>query len=179
MEWLITNRKMFKTEEEFLNRLEEESKKKVRKIILREKDLLNEEFEKLYLKIKVRIKGDCILIINSNIDIYKKYKEEYLHLPFKEFLKYKKKLNEKVGVSIHSLEEGIEAYKRGASYILASNIYKTECKKFKKGMGTKFIEDLKKGVKCPVIALGGITEKNKEEVIKAGADGIARMSFYK
>ncbi|MGL4847793.1 MAG: thiamine phosphate synthase, partial [Clostridium sp.] len=109
MEWLITNRKMFKTEEAFLNRLEEVSKKKVGKIILREKDLSNEEFEKLYLKIKEKIKDDCTLIINSNIDIYKKYKEEYLHLPFREFLKYEKIQNEKVGVSIHSLEEGIEA----------------------------------------------------------------------
>lgn len=177
MEWFITNRKLTKSEEDYLDIIENLSKR-VNYIIFREKDLLDREYEALYLKVKEKINSKCTLIINSNIYVYKKYNEEILHLSFEKFLKYKKYFNERVGVSIHSVEEGKVADRLGADYILASNIYETKCKIGKKGKGIKFIKELKENIKCPIIALGGIDDKNKEEVLNSGAIGIATMSYY-
>lgn len=177
MEWFITNRKLVKTEKEYL-RIIENISKKVDYIILREKDLIDSDYEKLYLKVKAKVKKECVLIINSNIYVYKKYNEKILHLSFIDFLKYKRDINEKIGVSIHSLEEAQIAEKLGAAYVLASNIYETKCKSGKRGKGVEFIDELINHVRCPVIALGGITNENKEMVLNSGAAGIATMSYH-
>ncbi len=88
----------------------------------------------------------------------------------------KKKFN--VGVSVHSLEEGIMADKKGCSYILASHIFPTKCKDGLKPKGVEFIQELKKVVTCPIIALGGISPENAQSVIDSGAHGVALMSTF-
>jgi thiamine-phosphate pyrophosphorylase len=81
-------------------------------------------------------------------------------------------------VSVHSLEEGIEADKRGADYILASHIFPTKCKEDLPPKGVGFIKDLAQHVTCKIVALGGINEKNYKEVIESGAHAIALMSYF-
>lgn len=147
-------------------------------IILREKDLSSEDFEKLYNDIVKVINPHCKLIINSKIDVYKKVNGYGLHLPYKEFLKYEKENNEVVGVSVHSVEEAINADKGGATYILASHIFPTKCKEGLEPKGIDFIKEIREKVSCKIIALGGITLENKDRVIEAGADKVAMMSCF-
>lgn len=177
MIYLITNRNLV-SEEKYLERIEFASYNGVNNIILREKDLDDKEFMELYFKIKNRISPNCNLIINSKIKVFKEVKESFLHLPFKEFLNYKKEGYEKIGVSVHSLQEGIEADRRGADYILASHIFPTKCKDGLEPKGVKFIKELTQNVNCKIIALGGINENNYKEVLEAGADGVALMSYF-
>lgn len=86
------------------------------------------------------------------------------------------KINRKIGVSVHSVDEAIEVEKLGANYILAGHIYETKCKEGLKGRGETFIKDIRKKVSILIIAIGGITDKNTANVIKSGATGIAIMS---
>lgn len=177
MIYLITNRNLV-SEEKYLECIEYASYNGVKNVILREKDLDDKEFTELYYKVKERINPSCNLIINSKIKVFKEVKEDFLHLPFNDFLNYKKEGYEKIGVSVHSLEEGIESDKRGADYILASHIFATKCKEGLEPKGVEFIKELSQNVNCKIIALGGINENNYKEVIEAGADGVALMSYF-
>ncbi|MGL4773542.1 MAG: thiamine phosphate synthase [Clostridium sp.] len=176
MIYLITNRHLV-SKERYLKVIEEASLGGVEIIILREKDLDERELEKIFWEIKERVLDSTKIIINSNIECAKRVKAYGIHLPFNDFLSYENNGDFVVGVSIHTLQEGIEAYKRGANYILASNIYETRCKEGVKGKGIEFIKELKKNIKIPIIALGGINNSNCKEVIDAKADGVGVMSY--
>lgn len=177
MIYLITNRHLV-SEEKYLKTLREASLAGVDRIILREKDLNDEELERLYYKIKELVSGNTEIIINSNMKIFEKVKESNVHLSFKDFMNLENKNKFNVGVSVHSVEEGIEASERGCSYILASHIFPTKCKDGLKPKGVEFIQELKKVVTCPIIALGGISTENAQSVIDAGAHGVALMSTF-
>ncbi|SHJ30283.1 thiamine-phosphate pyrophosphorylase [Clostridium cavendishii DSM 21758] len=177
MIYLITNRNLA-IKEKYLAVLKEASYNGINNIILREKDLADIEFEELYRLVKKSINPKCNLIINSKLNVFNRVKENTIHLPFKEFLSYNPNRIVEVGVSVHTLEEGIEADKRGAKYILASHIYETKCKEGLEPKGIEYIRRLKNNVKCQIIALGGINEKNYKDVLNAGADGIALMSYF-
>ena len=175
--FLITNRKLV-NREKYFNTIEEAGKYGVKNIILREKDLSTEELIEVYIKIRDLVPEETNIIINSNIEATRILKEKFIHLSFKDF---KRNLEEvkslEVGVSVHSILEAIEADRLGASYILVSPIFETQCKKDVTPKGINFIKEIKEKVNCKVIALGGINELNFKEVLGAGADDFACMSL--
>lgn len=175
--FLITNRKLV-NRERYFNTIEEAGKYGVKNIILREKDLSTEELIEVYIKIKELVPEETNIIINSNIEATMILKEKFIHLSFKDF---KRNLEEvkslQVGVSVHSILEALEADRLGASYILVSPIFETQCKKDVTPNGINFIKEIKEKVNCKVIALGGINELNFKEVFGAGADDFACMSL--
>ena len=175
--FLITNRKLV-NREKYFNTIEEAGKYGVKNIILREKDLSTEELIEVYIKIKGLVPEKTNIIINSNIEAARILKEKFIHLSFNDF---KRNLEEikflQVGVSVHSILEAIEADRLGASYILVSPIFETQCKKGVIPKGSSFIKEIKEKVNCKVIALGGINELNFKEVLEAGADDFACMSL--
>lgn len=173
--YLITNRNLV-SEEKYFKTIIEASKAGIDKIILREKDLSDEGYKQLYHKVKLLVNNETKIIINSKISVFKEVDGDILHLPFKEFMKLEK-IEGRVGVSVHSIEEAIIADKKGAAYVLASHIFETKCKEGLKPKGIEFIKDLRKNISCKIIALGGINTENYKEIIHAGADGIAIMSL--
>lgn len=147
-------------------------------IILREKDLPFEELRLMAEKIKDIIADKNVrLIINGNIEVARKMKTAGFHIGFEKFMKQKYKFDGLLGVSVHSLEEAVLAEKNGANYILAGHVYETDCKKGLKPRGVEFIKSITSSVNIPVIALGGIDEKNVKQVLSSGADGVAVMSY--
>ena len=175
--FLITNRKLV-NREKYFNTIEEAGKYGVKNIILREKDLSTEELIEVYIKIRELVPEETNIIINSNIEATMILKEKFIHLSFKDF---KRNLEEvkslQVGVSVHSILEALEADRLGASYILVSPIFETQCKKDVTPKGINFIKEIKEKVNCKVIALGGINEHNFKEVLGAGAGDFACMSL--
>lgn len=77
-----------------------------------------------------------------------------------------------VGVSASSLNQATTLAQEGADYVLVGPLYRSA-----KGPGDESGVDLvrlvKKRVKVPVIAFGGITTANASEAVTAGADGVA------
>ena len=87
-------------------------------------------------------------------------------------------LHKKIGCSIHSVEEAVEAQKLGASYITAGHIYATDCKKGLPPRGLEFLENVCKAVKIPVYAIGGIHPGTGQlnEIMEHGSAGGCIMS---
>ena len=80
------------------------------------------------------------------------------------------------GVSVHSVDEAIKVEMAGATFIVAGNIYETDCKKGLPGKGLKYLEEICSAVSIPVYAIGGINDSNIDAVIEAGAEGGCIMS---
>jgi thiazole tautomerase (transcriptional regulator TenI) len=80
------------------------------------------------------------------------------------------------GCSIHSLEEAIIAQNGGADYLLYGHVFDSSSKKGLHPRGLKELAMIKQAVNIPVLAIGGITPENTQEVLQTNADGIAVMS---
>ncbi|WIF94027.1 thiamine phosphate synthase [Caminicella sporogenes] len=177
MLYLITNRKLIK-QGNLYSIVESAVIGGIDRVILREKDL---SYEKLLLTASILkpilSKYNVPLIINTNLEVAKSLNADGFHIGFQNIKNKKIEFKGILGISVHNLEEAIAAENLGADYLLAGHIYKTDCKKGLKPKGIKLIKDIKANVNIPVIALGGINEKNAPEVISAGADGIAVMSY--
>ena len=83
-----------------------------------------------------------------------------------------------IGVSVHSVEEALEAEALGASYLIAGHIYATDCKKGLPARGTGFLRAVCEAADIPVYGIGGIhlDEAQIKEVLGCGAAGGCIMS---
>ena len=81
-----------------------------------------------------------------------------------------------IGCSTHSLAQALQAQSQGADYIAVGSIYPTLSKEKTTVVGLQTLQQIKKAVTVPVIAIGGINEGNIKEVIRAGAEGVAVIS---
>jgi thiamine-phosphate pyrophosphorylase len=175
--YLITNRKLA-ADGNFFGIIDQAIAGGIDAIILREKDLPGNILLKYALKLKEIIAGRrVLLIINNNLEVANALPADGYHTNYDNFMQKQEIFNGYKGVSVHNLDEAIKAEKSGASYILASHIFATDCKKGLKPKGLQLIRDIKRNVSIPVIALGGISPQNSNQVLDAGADGIAVMSY--
>lgn len=142
-------------------------------VILREKDLPEDEYEAMAKKV-MEFCPDVIL--HTYISSAKKMGCKRIHLPM-HILKTADLSDFKtVGVSVHSIEEAVEAQKLGATYITAGHIFKTDCKKGVAPRGLSFLKSVCGCVDIPVMAIGGISPENAAETINMGAAGVCVMS---
>ena len=174
----VTNRSLCK--EDFLVRIEKIAKTEAAGIILREKDLSEEEYRTLAEKILTicqKQKMQCILHTYTNIA--GKLACNAIHLPMSILRTLPEKERDTfriLGASCHSLEEAVEAEKLGCTYITAGHIYETDCKKGLPGRGIGFLKQICETVSIPVYAIGGISAENIREIKNAGAAGGCIMS---
>lgn len=159
---------------------------KVDILILREKDLTEDEYERLAIQVlETCRKAGIKLICHTFLRAARNIGCAAVHLTLCDFLRHQKELGdfETVGVSIHSLEEAIlvqEVFQkqRLQGYLTASNIFETACKEGVPGKGTRFLSEICREVTLPVYALGGITAENEDLIRRTGAAGACRMSDY-
>lgn len=83
-----------------------------------------------------------------------------------------------VGTSVHSREEAAEALRLGATYLTAGHIYSTDCKKGVPPRGLSFLKEICRMSPVPVYAIGGIHLGTGQltEVLSCGAAGGCIMS---
>ncbi|CAG9622588.1 thiazole tautomerase TenI [Sutcliffiella rhizosphaerae] len=82
----------------------------------------------------------------------------------------------KVGRSVHSLEEGLQAEREGADFVIYGHIYRTDSKPGIAPQGLQKLRETTRVLDIPVIAIGGIIPENVSEVLATGARGVAVMS---
>jgi thiamine-phosphate pyrophosphorylase len=83
----------------------------------------------------------------------------------------------RIGVSVHSLPEAIEAELKGADWVVFGPVYDTPSKRpFGPPQGLERLERVAHEVRLPVVAIGGITPDRVREVLHAGARGVAVIS---
>ncbi|MCQ4636065.1 thiamine phosphate synthase [Anaerovorax odorimutans] len=150
-------------------------------LILREKDLSEDEYEILARRVQEACQAAGIqLICHTFAEAARKIGCGSLHLPLPLLLEKQGELGDfsLIGASVHSLEEARLAQQAGANYVTASNIYETGCKAGLPGKGTAFLKEICAETSMEVFALGGITDENEGEIRAAGAQGACRMSGY-
>lgn len=172
----VTNRKL--CDGDFFEKIRLIAAAKPYAVILREKDLSEEEYEKTAVRVKeICERYNTNFIINSFYDTAEKIGVKAIHLPLPIFRNFKRNdFFEKVGTSVHSESEAEEAERLGADYIICGHVFETECKKELAPRGLEFVKRVSDAVNIPVFAIGGIDENNAELVIGAGADGVCIMS---
>lgn len=159
-------------------------------LILREKDLTWDQYKDLAEAVNSLCSSfDFPLILHHFVETAGVFTPALpLHLSVPDFLSLKEKeaaglLSENsytiLGVSTHTVEEAVQAEKLGASYITASHIFPTECKKGLEPRGLHYLKEVCKAVSIPVYALGGIHNKDQiDACMYAGASGVCMMSEY-
>jgi thiamine-phosphate pyrophosphorylase len=175
----VTNRLLCK--DNFLERIEKICKAQPEAVILREKDLIEKNYETLAVDIKeICRKYNVNLFINSRINSAEKLEIKNIQLPFSDFIENRNNLESfnMIAVSIHSKNEAVRAEEYGASFLIAGHIFETDCKKNIPARGIKFLSEILNSVNIPVIAIGGINLSNIKKIKQTGAKGICVMSEF-
>ena len=150
----------------------------VRCIQYREKDKSRRDIyrEALILR-KLTNEFGAVFIVNDYTDIVLAVNADGVHLgqddlPLKEARKIlgKEKI---IGISTHSIEEAIAAEAGGADYIGFGPIFHTATKDAGKPKGIAALREIKKLIKIPVVAIGGIKTENLKSVIDADAAAVS------
>lgn len=174
----ITNRRL--CSDDFLEQIQRLAAAGADSIVLREKDLSEEEYIRLAEKvITVCRQYPVRLTLHFFYRAAIRLGTDRIHLPLyvlEQMSDSEKRHFSVIGVSCHSAEEAVRAQKLGAGYITAGHIFPTDCKAGLAGRGLDFLRDVKDHVSIPVYAIGGISAENAASVIENGADGICIMS---
>lgn len=170
----VTNRKL--SGRVFLEQLKLTAAAKPKYIILREKDMTEEDYLHLAEKaLEICQNSGTKLICNSFLNIAERIGAEGIHLPLSLAEKYTGKIKP-MGISVHSVDDALKAAKLGADYLIYGHIFTTDCKKGLAPRGVKSLEKVCSSVGIPVYAIGGITPENAVLTKTAGATGVCLMS---
>ncbi|HOE95136.1 MAG TPA: thiamine phosphate synthase [Candidatus Sumerlaeota bacterium] len=80
-----------------------------------------------------------------------------------------------IGYSAHSEDEALQAIARGADYVVLSPVFSTESKPAATPIGLEPLAGLRRRTSTPIIALGGIRAERIQQVLAAGATGVAMI----
>lgn len=148
---------------------------------LRVKNLAPVEFFELarHARSETRARA-CRLIINDRVDIALACDADGVHLGQEDLpLAAGRKLmgGKLIGISTHDLEQARAAERDGADYIGFGPMFGTSTKDTGyTARGLEMLREIRACVSLPVVAIGGITERNVQQVWQAGADSAAIIS---
>ncbi|MEA5037767.1 Thiamine-phosphate synthase [bioreactor metagenome] len=134
-------------------------------------------------KIREITKDKALFIVNDRIDIALASKADGVHLGQRDLPVKTARLlvpdDFIIGISVGSVEEAVKGVLDGADYVAVSPVFPTGSKPDAgEGCGAACISAVRKAVpkEIPVVGIGGISQKNVTEVIRAGLDGICVIS---
>lgn len=81
-----------------------------------------------------------------------------------------------LGASVHGVDEGIRAARRGANFLVLGTIFDSPTHPGIEGAGLSRVRSCSVRVALPVVAIGGMTPSRVGEVRGAGARGVAVLS---
>ncbi len=83
-----------------------------------------------------------------------------------------------IGISVTTVEEAMQAEASGADYLGANGVFPTGTKTdLGEPLGLEGVSMLASAASLPIVAIGGIKDSNAGEVMSAGADGVAVVSY--
>jgi thiamine-phosphate pyrophosphorylase len=151
-------------------------------IQLRAKRLCDRSFLRCANKIRNTTKNTKVkFIINNRLDIALACDADGVHVGQKDIPVAKARAiladDYIIGASAHNLKEAKKAEAQGADYLGVGAIYRTKTKHDARICGLRTLRAVCKRASIPVIAIGGINDKNYGAVLRTGASGIAVASF--
>ena len=148
---------------------------------LREKKLDDEAFLVEAVEIATLCKKYKVpFFINDNVDIAIKCKADGIHVGQEDMIasQVRQKVGEDmmIGVSVHSVEEALEAVKNGADCLGVGAMFSTSTKTDVDVLPKEILKDICEAVDVPVVAIGGIGKGNMLELSGTKVDGVALVS---
>ena len=148
---------------------------------LREKDLNEEEFLQEAMELSKLCKEYGVpFFVNDNVDIAIKCHADGIHVGQEdmEAAQVRERVGEEmiIGVSVHSVEEALEAVKNGADCLGVGAVFSTSTKTDVDVLPRETLCDICAAVDIPVVAIGGINKENIKELAGTGVDGVALVS---
>lgn len=178
--YLVTDRKVLKGRK-LVEAIEESIKGGAGIVQLREKNISSREFLNIAKEVKnLTDRYDIPLIINDRLDIALAVNASGVHLGQEDIpcKKAREILGEDmiIGVSAHNLEEALKAEEDGADYIGCGAVFNTSTKKDTTNIKIGDIKKIREHINIKMVAIGGISEKNINQLEGTGIDGVAVVS---
>lgn len=121
------------------------------------------------------------LLINDRVDLCLALEADGVHLPSSGLpVRIARSLlgvNRLIGRSCHGVEEVMQAEFEGADYVLFGPIYETPSKRpYGAPLGVNLLRSAVRQSSLPIFAVGGMKKERLQEVLEAGAFGVAMIS---
>lgn len=148
---------------------------------LREKEL----DEKAFLKEAIEISALCKqygvpFFINDNVEIAIKCHADGIHVGQEDMettqVRQRVGSHMMIGVSVHSVQEALEAVNNGADCLGVGAMFSTSTKTDVDVLSKETLRDICAAVDIPVVAIGGIGKSNISQLAGTGVDGVALVS---
>ena len=148
---------------------------------LREKELDVESFLDEAIKISILCKRYGVpFFINDNVEIAIKCNADGIHIGQDDMdaVRVREIVGNEmiIGVSVHSVEEALEAVNSGADYLGVGAMFSTSTKMNVDVLSTETLRDICFSVDVPVVAIGGIGKNNISQLAGTGVNGVALVS---
>ena len=143
---------------------------------LREKDMPSEELLPLVRRLRRATEGQALLLVNGPLEVALAAEADGVHLPEDAPPVERPREGFLVGRSVHSLAAARRAEAEGADYLIAGPVYETRSHPGREPAGLALIEEVTRSVRTPTLAIGGVTAERVDEVVRAGASGVAVIS---
>lgn len=154
----------------------------VRLLQLRVKQQPTRDFVALATEVRrICRRSQCTLIINDRVDIALAVEADGVHLGQEDLppaaarrIVGREKI---IGVSTHTAEQALAAEQEGADYIGFGPLFGTTTKATGyTARGLEQLQEIRRRVRLPIVAIGGITAERAPAVLQAGADAVALIS---
>ena len=148
---------------------------------LREKELSEDAFlaEAKEIK-KLTQRYGVPLIINDNVALAKACQADGVHLGQGDMQVEETRaiLGDAaiIGVSAHNVEEALLAEKQGADYLGSGSAFVTTTKQDVTALPLKTLREICRAVQIPVVAIGGVSAENIDQLVGCDVAGVAVVS---
>ena len=148
---------------------------RLKKENLKKKLIIGKKIKKICKRYNVKF------LINDDVFIAKKLNADGCHLGQKDMsiIKARKLIGDKIiGITCHnSIRLAKKALMNGANYIAVGAFYKTKTKKVKFRAKPSILRKIKKLSNNPIVAIGGINEKNYRKLLLNKANFLAISGY--
>ena len=148
---------------------------------LREKELDEETFLQEAVEIAALCRRYGVpFFVNDNVEIAVKCHADGVHVGQEDMaaaqVRRRVGADMMIGVSVHSVEEALEAVKNGADCLGVGAMFSTSTKTDADVLTKETLRDICAAVNVPVVAIGGIRKSNISQLAGTGVDGVALVS---
>lgn len=154
---------------------------------IRERELEGAELALLARTAIANAGANCRILINDRLDVACAVRAAGVHLgersiPVREARQYVREHGSGrllIGASRHSVASARSAEAQGADYVIFGPVFATPSKApFGPPQGLGRLREICHALEIPVLAVGGITERNARECYAHGAAGIAGIRLF-